>query len=52
MKTLKTTFSDVLSLRSTDAKKIQVSEDFLYEITLALVVVSIITSGFIFALAF
>lgn len=52
MKTLKTTFSDVLYFRSTETKKGYVSEELLYGITLTLVVVSILTSGFIFTLAF
>jgi len=51
MKTLKTTFFDLLYFRGTE-KKIHVSEELLYGITLTLVVVSILTSGFIFTLAF
>jgi len=52
MKTLKTQFSDVLYFRSPETRRIQISEELLYGITLTLVVVSIITSGFIFTLAF
>ena len=51
MKTLKTTFFDLQYFRGAE-KKIHVSEELLYGITLTLVVVSILTSGFIFTLAF
>jgi hypothetical protein len=52
MKTLKTTFEDVLHHRLEDGKKMHVPEEVLYEITLGVVVLAIVTSGLVFTLAF
>jgi hypothetical protein len=52
MKTSKTTFSDTLYIGAEETKKFHVSEEFLYGLTLGLVVVSILISGFIFTIVF
>jgi hypothetical protein len=52
MKTSKSTFSDALYIEVEETKKFHVSEEFLYRLTLGLVELSILTSGFIFTLVF
>jgi hypothetical protein len=52
MKTSKTIFPNALYIGAAETKRFHVSEEFLYGLTLGLVAVSILTSGFIFTLVF